>query len=60
MLTNRGMAASCMDRAREGGGTLCLQLFIGYEEKGEAWSEHGREEGERRSVCSSGRGKKGL
>lgn len=43
MLTNMEMAASCMDRVRTvcvcggGGDILCMQLFIGYEEKGDAW-----------------------
>lgn len=36
------MAASCMDRAGQGGEKLCMQLFTG--EKGEEGGEHGGEE----------------
>ena len=50
VLTNREMAASCTDRAGQGGDTLCLQLFIRYEEKGEVWGEHGGEEGKEKNT----------
>lgn len=40
VLTNREKAFSCMDKAGQGETHCVLQLFIGYEEEGEAWKEH--------------------